>query len=179
MDYGELVSAIKNNEKGKTESLLNKLRPTLIKFLLVHVNASKQDAEDCAQNTLLIAIEKIRGDHLTKPEAVISYLLTTAKHEYLKTVGRNREYTFEEFPVTPSQSADQLFRLLEKEKIAQLNACVKKLDPGNREFIQYWFDHPNHEAAVVADKFKMSVNNVWTKKHRIIKELQLCLQKNE
>lgn len=177
MDFGELVSAIQNNDREKTRSLLNKLRPTLIKFLLVHVNASTHDAEDCAQNTLLIAIEKIRADQLSKPESLISYLLTTAKHEYLKTVGRNREYTYEEFPVIRSQKADQLLRILEKEKVEHLKRCVDKLDPANRTFIQYWFDHPDHDASVVADKFKMSLSNVWTKKHRIIKELQLCVEK--
>lgn len=177
MNFGELVLAIQNNDREKTRSLLNKLRPTLIKFLLVHVNASTHDAEDCAQNTLLIAIEKIRADQLTKPDSLISYLLTTAKHEYFKTVGRNREYTYENLPVTRSQKADQLLRILDKERMEHLKICVDQLDPENRRFIQYWFDHPDHEASVVAGMFNMSISNVWTKKHRIIKELQQCVKK--
>jgi DNA-directed RNA polymerase specialized sigma24 family protein len=40
--------------------------------------------------------------------------------------------------------------------------------------MQYWFDHPDAHTKKVASHFDISVNNAWTRKHRLIKKLNEC-----
>ena len=177
MDYSKFVDAVLENDDTVITEQVNVITPVLIKFLMVRLNASIHDAQDCAQNTLLIAIEKIREDELSHPDALINYLFTTAKHEYLKQLSKDREMNYEEPPEHHSGPADQLDRLVDKEKMAILKQCIDTLKADYRNFIEYWFQHPAYETSIVADHFEMSVNNAWTKKHRVINALKKCFDK--
>lgn len=177
MDYSKFVEAVLAGDEPEISRLTKIITSVLIKFLTVRMNASLHDAQDCAQNTLLIAIKKIREDELDHPDAIINYLFTTAKHEYLNAQNKERELRYEEVPQRHSTKADQLSKLLDKEKMGILKQCLKALKPDFRKFINYWFEHPGYETAVVADYFDISVNNAWTKKHRVINLLKECYEK--
>lgn len=177
MDYSNFVEAVLDNDEAELNRQVNVITAVLIKFLTVRLDAPIHDAQDCAQNTLLIAIEKIRNDEILNPDVLINYLFTTAKHEYLGRVSKEREVHYEDLQEQHSAQPDQLNRLLDKEKMTLLKRCMDALKADYKEYIEYWFQHPAFEATVVADHFGISVNNAWTKKHRVINLLKECIEK--
>ncbi|MAL18620.1 MAG: hypothetical protein CL670_13050 [Balneola sp.] len=177
MDYSKFVEAVLDRDENAITDQVNVITPVLIKFLTVRLDASIHDAQDCAQNTLLIAIEKIREDKITNPDYVINYLFTTAKHEYLKQLSKDREVNYEDLPEHHFDKPDQLSRLLDDEKMSILTRCIEGLKADYRNYIEYWFQNPGYETSVVADYFGISVSNAWTKKHRVINVLKDCFEK--
>lgn len=177
MDYSKFVNAVLEKDETTIAKQVNVITAVLIKFLTVRLDASIQNAKDCAQSTLLIAIEKIRNDKLNNPDVIINYLFTTAKHEYFKQLSKEREVYFKDLPEYHSSAPDQLDRLLDEEKMGILKQCMEALKADYRKYIEYWFQNPGYETVVVADHFNISVSNAWTKKHRVIQVLQECVQK--
>lgn len=177
MDYSKFVSAVQNDDRKELNAQSTVLTKVLIKFLCVRMNATYEDAEDCAQNTLMLVIQKIKEQKINNPDSIIYYLFTTAKNDYLKVVDKKRIYTYDEVPQSHSQKADQLNNLLDEERNTILQYCLSKLKSDHYDYISYWFKKPDSSAQKVADFFKISVNNAWTKKHRIIKLLNECVQR--
>lgn len=177
MDYSRFVYAVKDNDIEELETMATIITAVLIKFLKVRIGVNHQDAEDAAQNTLLLVIEKIRKEKLKNPDSIIFYLFKTAKHEYFKAQKKIKEPTIEEIPESYSSSPDQLHTLLNEEKLNILHSCLSALKPEFKKYITYWFDNPADETSVVADHFGISVSNAWTKKHRILKVLKDCCEK--
>lgn len=177
MDYSDLVTAIREDNTAKINEHLETLIPRLKRFLQVHMNASKLEAQDCAQEALLLSLEKIKEDKLEKPERVFSYLLTTCRNTYLKMNRQNKEYYYEDLPSTRHRKPRQLKNLMDKEREKLLQWCIQQLKKEYQKFIKYWFDHPDYEAKKVAEHFNLSTSNTWTRKHRIIKKLNHCYQK--
>ncbi len=141
------------------------------------MNAVQEDAEDCAQNTLILVIEKIKEGKINNPDSIIYYLFRTAKNDYLKLVEKKRSYNYDELPPSHSQNADQLRNLIDAEKNRILQFCMSKLKDDHYEYINYWFAKPDSTAEKAAEVFKISESNAWTKKHRIIKLLRECVKK--
>jgi RNA polymerase sigma factor (sigma-70 family) len=177
MDYSKFVFAVQEEDQATINELVPVITGVLIKFLKVRQGAEHHDAEDVAQNTIINVTEKIRSDQLNNPDSVIYYLFTTAKNEYFKYLKRVKEGTYEEIPESYSSEGDQLKNILNAEKQRILEKCLQLLKPNMRDYITYWFNHPRDEAAVVADHFGITVNNAWTKKHRILKVLKDCVEK--
>lgn len=177
MDYSKFVDAVLQNDQSVINKQVEVITAVLIKFLTVRMDASIEDAQDCAQNTLMIAIEKIRNDKLSHPDAVINYLFTTAKHEYFKQLSKEREVNYENLPEHHFEKPDQLHRLVDNEKMTILERCIEALKADYKKYIEYWFQNPDYETSVVAEHFGISVNNAWTKKHRVINVLKECFEK--
>lgn len=178
MDYSKFVTAVLEDNKEEIEGFYIVLTKVLIKFLLVKLDASREDARDSAQNAIMFGIEKIKNKELKQPDYIINYLFTTAKHDYLKHQNSQKEANYEETPEHHSTDGDQLENLLSKERLSVLQKCMEALKPKQFDYISYWFEHPESETALVADHFGISVNNAWTKKHRIIQVLKECFQIN-
>lgn len=177
MEYSDLAEAIKENDSARVDELMKKLVPRLKRFLGVHMNASKPDAEDCAQETVLVCLEVIKEDKLRDPEKVLTYLLTSCRNNYLKMQNKHKEERYEEVPDERHSPAGQLINLLDKERKRLLEWCLKQLKQEYQTFMEYWFRHPGAEAEKVAAHFNLSVSNTWTRKHRIINKLNECYQK--
>ncbi len=177
MDYVKFVKGIQENN----ETLINEYIPiitgVLIKFLKVRHGADHHDAEDVVQNTIINVTEKIRKDKLNHPDTIIFYFFTTAKNEYFKFLKQKKENTDPDSVEKHGKEGDQLHSLLIQEKQKILEKCMEGLTPESKDYITYWFDHPRDDASVVAEHFGISVNNAWTKKHRIIKILKNCVEK--
>lgn len=156
---------------------MGELVPRLKRFLSVHMNASKPDAEDCAQETILHCIEVIKEDKLRDPEKVLSYILTSCRNNYLKMREKQKEEYFEVVPDDTHSPAGQLTNLLDKEKKSILEWCLQQLKQEYQAFMRYWFRHPGEEAEKVARHFNLSVSNTWTRKHRIVNRLNECYEK--
>ncbi|HET8865670.1 MAG TPA: sigma-70 family RNA polymerase sigma factor [Gracilimonas sp.] len=177
MDYSKFVKAVLENDQPVINKQVRVITAVLIKFLTVRLDALFEDAQDCAQNTLMIAIEKIRNDQLNNPDVIINYLFTTSKHEYFKLLSKEREVNYEDLPEHQFNKPDQLDRLVDNEKMSILKRCMEALKADYKSYIEYWFQNPDYETSVVAEHFGISVNNAWTKKHRVINVLKECFEK--
>lgn len=177
MDYSKFVDAVLNEDEEALKPLVQVISAVLMKFLRVRYRVSKQDAEDCAQSTLMIAVEVIRNGKLENRETIISYLFTTAKNEYFKLLSKNKESSYQSPDDYDFKPADQLDLLLTRERQAILEDCISALKADFQEYIRYWFQNTDSETAVVANHFGISVSNAWTKKHRIINLLRECYEK--
>jgi len=178
MDYSKFVTAVLNNDKESIRDSYVIITKVLVKFLLVRLDANIEDAKDSAQNAIMFSIEKIKNEELNHPDYIIHYLFTTAKHDYLKHQNKQKESNYEEVPDNYSQKSDQLERILDDEKHSILKRCFSKLKPKQLAYISFWFNNPGSETALVAKHFGISVNNAWTKKHRIIQVLKECFERN-
>ncbi len=172
-----MAAAFSENDTSKIDDLLRELRPRLISFLHIHMNASKEDAEDCAQDALLVSLETISKGKMRDTEYLLSFLLSTCRNNYLNLQTKRFPQFTDRNPDETTRPPRQLSALLDEEKKDILSQCLEKLSAGYRTFINYWFTHPEAEAKKAAAHFSMSVENVWTKKHRIIKKLNKCYQK--
>jgi len=178
MDYPKFVDAVINDDRNTLKEYYDVLSKILVKFLLVRLDATLEDAKDSAQNAIMFAVEKIKSNELKHPDLVINYLFTTTKHDYLKHQNKQKEINYEAVPNHYSEEGDQLNNLLEEEKLKILSHCFNTLKPKQFNYISYWFDNPKSDTALVAEHFEISVNNAWTKKHRIIQVLKECFEKN-
>jgi DNA-directed RNA polymerase specialized sigma24 family protein len=178
MDYSKFVAAVLENDGESLKEYYSVITKVLVKFLLVRLDANIEDAKDSAQNAIMFGVEKIKNNELKHPDYIINYLFTTAKHDYLKHQSKQKESNYDEVPEDYSEEGDQLKNLLEEEKQRMLKLCFSKLSPKNLAYISYWYENPGSDAALVADHFGISVNNAWTKKHRIVQILKECIEKN-
>jgi RNA polymerase sigma factor (sigma-70 family) len=177
MDYSKFVIAIQDDDQESLKEFYEILTKILFKFLMVRMDSEVEDARDSAQNAIMFAVEKIKNGELEHPDRIINYLFTTAKHDYLKHQNKRKETNYEVPPESYSEEPDQLENILDKERQGILKRCFKELKAKQLEYISYWFSNPDSETVVVADHFGISVNNAWTKKHRIIQVLNECVQK--
>lgn len=177
MDYSKLVEAIDQNDHATTNSLLKTLTPRLIRFLQIHMNAEKQDAEDCVQQTIMKVLHIIREGKLRDSDRILPFTLTICKNTYLNMVKDNHTSSYHELYVPHSNRPLQLQGLIDEERQAILEWCLQQLPDHYREFIGYWFRHPDSKAQAAANHFDMSVSHVWTRKHRILQKLSECCQK--
>ncbi len=177
MDYSELVSALKENNTKKTNNLVKAIRPRLVAFLRIHMNASQSDAEDIAQEALLITIESIRNDKVKNPDQVVKYMISVCRNAYLKEQQNRRQVSFEKVSDLHQHKPGQLQSLLDKEQENLLQWCLNQLKDEYQKYMQFWFDNPDIHTQKVADHFDISLSNAWTRKHRLIKKLSECYQK--
>lgn len=174
MNFSNLVTALQEGNDQEVNRLIEALRPRLMAFLRTHMNADHADAEDCAQDSLLISINVIKEGRLKNPDRVLSYILTTCRNTYLKMQKKNRDESMGKIPDEYQHAPRQLQSLLDKEQESLLEWCLSQLKDKHQQFMEYWFDHPDSHAKKVAEQFDISVNNVWTRKHRLIKKLNKC-----
>ncbi|HKJ30827.1 MAG TPA: sigma-70 family RNA polymerase sigma factor [Balneolales bacterium] len=176
MDFEELYRAVKSDNQQEIDELINKIIPILMSYLRTTMRAPVEDAKDCIQDTLLHTIIKIRTDKIQKPSKLYYYMLTACRNLYLRMCD-NPNISLEdsdiEYAIHP---ASQLEALLDTEKQDILRECKKILSKRNQEYIEYWFENPDSEAIEVAEYFKISLSNAWTRKHRIIKKLNKCIR---
>lgn len=177
MEYSELVEALQTGDKARVNKILEDLIPRLIRFLQIHMGADKNDAEDCVQFSLEVTLDVIREGNLNDSGKIMNYLMTTCKNTYLKSQEKKREILYDELPYDQFHGPTQLETLVDEERKRILKHCIEKLKKNYRVFIRYWFRHPNASADKVASHFDISVNNVWTRKHRVIKRLHECYKK--
>lgn len=174
MDFSELVEAIDKDDTSKINSMLKELMPRLVGFLLIHMDAGRPDAEDCAQETVITTLESIRSGDLRHTDQLLSFMLSTSRNIYLNLIKKRKDPYFNDDLPDFGHQPQQLLSLLDEERKRVLEWCIRQLSEGYRGFIEYWFTYPDSDARAVAHHFDISVNNAWIRKHRIIKKLSKC-----
>ena len=177
MDYSKLVETLENGDPKEFSKLYNDAFEVLCSYLRTNMRADEQNAKDCAQHAIIKTMERVRKGAIRDPDSIYSYLLQSAKNRYMRVRFEQRRSNFQEDMEIYAPVEEQIDRLAEQEKNKALESCIEKLDEASREFILFWIENPNARGNVVAQLFNMSVNNVWTKRHRLVKKLSECIQK--
>lgn len=176
MNYAPLVKAIQEGDQETANRMISEATPILIRMLVVRMNATREDAEDAVQKMFLYIIEAIRDDKIQNPSGLLSYMIMSCRHNYLKKVESDHPAYLDDRVNKLSCSPDQLSNLLNKE-IQRIHIdCINQLKKHNRSFYIYCLKHEEAEASEIAEHFGISVNNVWTKKHRILKKVRECVK---
>jgi len=177
MDYSALVNAIKTGDTATANRLCNEATPILRRYLMVRMGAPKQDAEDCVQLMFEYIIERIKKDEFHNPPALLSYMLTACRHNYIRMINENNREIVNEIN-DPSVDSDQIWNLIDEDKQRVLEYCMTKMNKNYQRMARFLLKHPNAETDDLADFFNISVNNAWTRKHRVIKRLSDCIKNN-
>lgn len=176
MDYAPLVNAIREGDRETANRLISDATPILIRMLKVRMNATQEDAEDAVQMMFLYVVNAIKEGRIDNPSGLLSYMVVTCRHNYLKKQEGFRPGLLEEQVSEPIQQASQLSSLIDQEKKKIYAECIELLKNQSKEFYRYWVRHPDSSASEIAKHFGISINNAWTRKHRIMKSLQKCVE---
>lgn len=177
MDYRKFVEALENGNTKEFSELYSEAFAVLCSYLRTTMRADEHNAKDCAQHALVKTMERVRKGAIRDPDSIYSYLLQSAKNRYMRVRFEQRRSNFQEDMEIYAPVEEQIDRLAAQERKKALESCLEKLDEDSREFILFWIENPNARGSVVAQLFNMSVNNVWTKRHRLVKKLSECIKK--
>lgn len=175
MDYSALVTSIKNGDQKTANKLCAEATPILKKYVISRTGCTMTDADDAVQKMFEYIIHKILNDEIENPKGLLAYMLKTSKHMYYKMVKKQRLEQTYNIAQDNSHHPNQLWNLIDKEKQQLLTDCIDQLRLGYRDFITHWFAFPDANTEDIADHFDISVNNAWTRKHRIVKKLNECV----
>lgn len=178
MDYSALVKAVQDGDDITANRLFAQALPILKRYLIATFNASPEDAEDAVQRMFEYVIPKIRRNEINNPGGLLSYMLTGVKHAYLKDVRDFDIGDLDELDEEPEVEASQVWNLINEERLSILKYCIETLKGHYRTMIDFIFDHPSATTGDIAEHFDISENNAWTRKHRVIKQLSDCAEKN-
>lgn len=177
MDFTPLVTALQKNDSATINKYTKALYPILRSYLRSNMRSSIPDAEDCIQDSLIAAYKAIGNGQLKDPTLLVAYVMSTCRNNYLNMQTKRGVNYVEEPSFDIFQVAPQMQLLLDKEKNRSLLSCFDQLQDKYKEFIKYWYDHPDMKTSKVASHFGISISNAWTRKHRIIKMLHDCHQR--
>lgn len=181
MDFIELISAIEENDQRKLNQLLPEAFDVLMGYLVGHMGADHATAQDYVQQAFEQTLTAIREDKLRDKKRLYAYMVTCCRNFYLRDIERSYESATDLQEIEPSHEdlqsdPNQLLNLLDKERQSILKYCIEQLSESYKKLIKYWFANPDSDANEVANYFDISVNNAWTRKHRVVKMLNECYQ---
>ena len=176
MNYAPLVKAIQEGDQKAANRLIEQARPVLVRMLMARMNASQEDAEDAVQKMFLYVIEAIQEDRIENPTGFLSYMIITCRHNYLKARNGLSFTPLDDLIHEPSESPDQVDRLMSEDQYRILTECLEQLSEENRQIFSYWLQKPEASAIDVSERFGISKSNAWTKKHRILNKVRKCFK---
>lgn len=174
MDFTPLVTALQKNDSATINEYTKALYPILRSYLRSNMRITIQDAEDCIQDSLIAAYKAIGNGQLKDPRLLVAYVMRICRNNYLNMQNKKKVTYVEESSDDLFRVAPQMQLLLDKEKNRFLLLCFDKLQDKHKEFIKFWYDHPDIKTSKVASHFGISISNAWTRKHRVIKILHDC-----
>lgn len=134
----DLVRRITAGDARAETSLVELCGPTL-RFLTRRFSRDEADAQDLYQETLMLALEKIRRGEVREPEKLAGFLHSVAKNHCTQRY-RSHRYTVEQPTAVPPDAPDQqpnpLQGLLQEERIRRTRRLLAELDtPRDREVL--------------------------------------------
>lgn len=93
------------------------------------------------------------------------------KEELIQKLEKQNERLKEAYSKTNQIAISEM---LKPEEARILKECLNEFSNETKEFMNYWFENPHRNTKEAADHFDTSVNQIWTKKHRLIKKLNEC-----
>ncbi len=178
VDYSELVDALQCGEDQKANELLCEIIPRLEEYLRVVMGADVKSARECVQQAFLDVFEQIRKDNIKEEKYIFSYLLKACRHEFLRYRKNQHRFLYEEDTFNETvEPAQQIKRLIDKERYHVLQQCLSELDEDSKEFIIHFIKNPDTTTEEASKRFKMTQANVRTRKSRITGRLHECYKR--
>lgn len=178
VDYSELVDALLSGEDQKANELLYEIIPRLEEYLRVVMGADNRSARECVQQAFLDVYEQIRKNKIKEEKYIFSYLLKACRHEFLRYKKNQHRFLYEEeTPGEAVEPAQQIKRLIDKERYNLLKQCLSELDDDSKDFITLFIKHPDTTTDEASRHFKMTNANVRTRKSRITSRLHECYKR--
>ncbi len=178
VDYSDLVEALRYGDEETANKLLKEVMPRLSDYLEVVMNANPREAKECAQQAFLDVYERIRKDKIKEKKYIFSYLITTARNQYLHY--KKHQHRFSSDPddiYYQVEPAEQVESLIEEERMQVLESCLDQLDPHDKKLMIYMLANPDATTRQISKKFGLSGANVRTKKSRLTHRLHHCFKK--
>lgn len=177
MDYEKFAEALNSGDSKEVEALYSEAFEILCRYLSINFNADHQDAQECAQHALVMTMERLQKGAIRNKKSLFSYLLKSAKNHYVRMKQEQEKNSLHDNIERYIPIQEQADLMVTEERKKALQSCLAALDEPSREFILYWLENPDAKSGEVAQNFNITVNNVWTKRHRIIKKLNKCVRK--
>lgn len=135
----DLVRRIGAGETGAEAELVERSGPTL-RWLARRFTRTDADAEDVYQETLMVALAKIRGGEVRQPERLAGFLRALAKNiaiQRYRRRGEEAEQPTDDFPNLPDAAQpDALAALLHHERASFARALLAELTvPRDRDLL--------------------------------------------
>ncbi|MCH8557225.1 MAG: hypothetical protein LAT84_05365 [Balneolia bacterium] len=178
IDINSFVIALQSNDQDEVNRWSESASTIIADYLRLKFRASTDDAQDCVQETLAMVFEKVQAGSFdtNNPGA---YILATARNNYFKIYNENKKkVTDEVLDMEMEFHPDPTSILMDKEMMAILHKCIQQLADLPKKLINYLLKNPDAKSEKVAKEFNTSVNNIWTRKHRINQQLHACIEKN-
>ncbi|MDZ7758420.1 sigma-70 family RNA polymerase sigma factor [Rhodohalobacter sp.] len=178
MDYSELVDALRNGDSNSVNEICSDSLIILKKYLIATMGATPHDAEDAVQQMFEYLIPKIRMDVIDNPGGLAKYMMKASRHSYLNLLRDDDFNDHEVLSEEPHVDENQIWNLVNDERAKILKICIEQLKTHYRALVDFIFKYPEADAKDVAEKFDISLNNAWQRKHRVIKQLTSCAEKH-
>ncbi len=178
MDYSALVEALQNGDSRSVNDICFDSLNILKKYLIANMGASPEDAEDSVQQMFEYLIIKIREDGIENPGGLAKYMMKASRHAYLNHLRDYNLDDYEDLTNEPFETETQIWNLINEDRKKILKICVEKLKAHYKSLIEFLFKHPGADTHDVAENFNISVNNAWQRKHRVIKQLNMCAKEH-
>lgn len=178
-DYSELVYALRQNDKGKANELLEEVLYRLKDYLQVVLNADEKEAEECTQQVFLKVYEKIREDNIEQEQYIFSYMIRACRNEYFRLSKEQHRFNnpVEDHSEHLVDPAEQFENLMDEDRQQILEACLEELRESSRELIEYFIDKPDATTKEASKYLGLSGANVRTRKSRILSRLHHCYKR--
>lgn len=178
MVYNNFIKALSEGDDAKIDCVCKQITPILKRHLMSRLSASEMDANDATQQTLLIFYERWKNKPPNKVKNPYSYVITILRREYFK-IKKMHAWTesiepYMDNSVEPSQTES----LYKNDADGILVKCLSKLNENNRLFVEFIIANPDANTVAIAKHFQLSKNNVSTRKHRLLKIIIGCVNKN-
>jgi RNA polymerase sigma factor (sigma-70 family) len=178
VDYSELVDALQSGNDEIAGVLISEIIPRLEDYLVVVMNADRNGAKECVQQSFLDVFEQIRKNKIKEGKYILSYLIKSCRHEYLRYAKREHKFKYEEGALNNLyEPEEQVKNLLDKERQRILAKCLNELQEKSRSFIEYFIDKPDISTTEASEHFGLSGAAVRTRKSRILSRLHHCYKR--
>ncbi|MCR9120551.1 MAG: sigma-70 family RNA polymerase sigma factor [bacterium] len=128
-------------------------------------------ADDLHQIVFLKGWKKFSTDSASVTRG---WLITTAKNSFIDWYRRERRMTIAEGDLV-DESGDQPYEaLLESERAAQLDDCIKELQEIYRVVFQARFRGEDYQS--IADRLEMTHQQVYKRNHTAVAKLRQCVE---
>lgn len=174
----KFIEAVKANDREALDAFSKDIIPRLKEYLKITVVANEHMAGECAHQAFAVVLDRVIKLNIDEGVNIIGYMLISARNEYftmLRKESREGSAVFKEQLISEPEEQIELLVEHEREKIMQ--KCIEELDSKSRELIQYMFKHPDASFLKMSKVFKISPQNVRTRKSRSIRALAQCFKR--
>ena len=177
-DFSELVDALQQGEEQRANELLDDVMPRVIEYLKIAMNATVQEAQECSQQAFLDVYDRIKKDKIREKRYIYSYLITTARNEFLRYKKIQHRFVSDPEEVHhQAEPAAQIESLIEEERMGILRECLDELRKESRKLMVYFLNNPDENLKKVSKKFGLTHANLRTKKSRLTNRLHHCYKR--